>query len=51
MVVPLETGYWDAWLHGTVEQAEALINVPPPELFVHRAKNPAQQVKLSSANT
>ena len=45
-VVPLETGDWDTWLHGTVEQAEALIRVPPLELFVHRAKDPAQQVEL-----
>ena len=29
-----------------IEQAEALIKVPPLELFVHRAKDPAQQVEL-----
>ena len=45
-VVPLEKGDWDAWLHGTVEQAEALIKLPRLELFVHRAKDPAQQVAL-----
>ena len=32
--------------HGTVEQAEALIKLPRLELFVHRAKDPAQQVEL-----
>ena len=45
-VVPLETGDWDTWLHGTIERAESLIKVPPVELFVHRAKDPAQQVEL-----
>ena len=45
-VVPLEKDDWDAWLHGTIERAESLIKVPPVELFVHRAKDPAQQVEL-----
>ena len=45
-VVSLEKGDWDICLHGTIEQAEALIRVPPLELFVHRAKDPAQQVAL-----
>ena len=45
-VVPLQTGDWDTWLHGTIEQAEALIKLPRLELFVHRAKDPAQQVAL-----
>jgi hypothetical protein len=45
-VVPFEKCDWDAWLHGTLEQAEAQIRVPPLTLFVHRAKDPAQQVDL-----
>ena len=45
-VVPMDKGEWDAWLHGTVEQAEALIKVPLLELVVHRAKDPAKQVEL-----
>jgi putative SOS response-associated peptidase YedK len=35
-VVPLEKGDWDAWLRGTIEQAEALIRLPKVELFTHR---------------
>jgi putative SOS response-associated peptidase YedK len=34
-VVPLEKGDWDAWLHGTIEQAEALIRPPSLDLFTH----------------
>lgn len=45
-VVPIERGDWDAWLRGTVEEAEALIKLPPVEAFKHRAKDPAQQVDL-----
>ena len=37
-VVPLETGDWDTWLRGTVEQAGALIKLPRLELFVHRVR-------------
>lgn len=28
-VVPIERADWDAWLHGSREQAEGLIRVPP----------------------
>ena len=35
MVVPLEKCEWDTWLHGTLNEAEALIRVPPLDLFVH----------------
>ena len=45
-VVPLKKGNWDAWQHGTVEQAEALIQVPPLELFVDGAKASAKHVEL-----
>ena len=45
-VVPLEKGDWDAWLRGTVGEAEALIKVPSLELFVHGAKDPTEKVEL-----
>ena len=45
-VVPLEKGAWDAWLHGTVGEAEALIKVLPLVCFVHGARDPTQQVEL-----
>ncbi|MNL59635.1 hypothetical protein D3C87_1833790 [compost metagenome] len=45
-VVPLEKGDWDTWLRGTVEQAEALIKVPPLKLFVHRAKDQTEKIEL-----
>lgn len=45
-VVPLEKGDWDAWLHATVEQAEALIKLPPVELFRHGPQDPTKQVEL-----
>jgi len=32
-VVPLEPAQWDAWLGGSPQQAQELIQVPPPELF------------------
>lgn len=35
MVVPLEKCDWNTWLHGTLSEAEALIRVPPLDLFVH----------------
>jgi len=45
-VVPIEEPYWDQWLNGTVEQAEALIQLPALELFKHGAADPAKQVDL-----
>jgi len=48
-VVPIERGDWDAWLHGTVEQAKALVRVPAIELFRHGAADPAKQVDLPLA--
>ncbi|MGE0497050.1 MAG: SOS response-associated peptidase [Ramlibacter sp.] len=45
-VVPIERADWDAWLHGNNDQAQALIRVPPVELFVHGAADPAKQVDL-----
>lgn len=34
-VVPIERADWDTWLHGTLEQAQDLIMVPPVELLDH----------------
>ena len=46
-VVPLSEGDWDQWLHGSVAQAEALIQVPTVEIFRH---GPAQdKVPVQSA--
>jgi len=42
----MERARGDAWLHGTPEQAQALIRLPALELFVHGAANPAQQVEF-----
>lgn len=42
-VVPIEPGDWDRWLHGTVAQAEALIQVPAEALFQHGPADPAKQ--------
>jgi putative SOS response-associated peptidase YedK len=45
-VVPLERSNWDEWLHGSVEQAEGLIKVPPLEIFQHGASDPAKNILL-----
>jgi len=45
-VVPIEREAWDTWLHGTAEDAEALIVAPDLGLFEHRAMNPTQQIDL-----
>lgn len=45
-VVPLEKAGWDAWLHGTPGQAASVLPLPPPDLYVHGAADPAQQVDL-----
>lgn len=39
-VVPIERDDWDLWLHGPTEAAEALIQVPPIELFRHGPAEP-----------
>ena len=41
-VVPIERADWDTWLHGAVEAAEALIRVPPVELFRHGPADPGK---------
>ena len=45
-VVPLERDRWDEWLHGSVEQAEALIQLPQLEIFRHGAGDAAKNVPL-----
>jgi putative SOS response-associated peptidase YedK len=39
-VVPIEREHWEAWLLGTPQQAESLIQVPPLEVFRHGAADP-----------
>jgi putative SOS response-associated peptidase YedK len=45
-VVPVERDRWDEWLHGSVEQAEALIQLPPMNIFRHGAGDPAKNLPL-----
>lgn len=45
-VVPLERSSWDAWLHGSVDQAEGLIQLPAAEVFRHGAADSAKNVAL-----
>lgn len=44
--VPLAPADWDAWLHGTPDQAQALIRVPALEEFRHRPADPAVAYEL-----
>jgi putative SOS response-associated peptidase YedK len=46
-VVPIEPADYDTWLHGTQEQALALIKLPAPEVFLHGAVDPDQNVPLA----
>ena len=46
-VVPIEREYWDQWLHGTQEHAEALIGLPLMECIHHGAADPAKSVPLT----
>ncbi|HPW28165.1 MAG TPA: SOS response-associated peptidase family protein [Rhodoferax sp.] len=48
-VVPIERADWDAWLNGTLKQAEALIRVPDLAMFRHAAADPGKQVALPIA--
>jgi putative SOS response-associated peptidase YedK len=45
-VVPLERTRWDEWLHGSVEQAESLIQLPELGMFSHGAADPAKNIPL-----
>ena len=46
-VVPIERADWDAWLHGTPEQALSLVRVPDPSLFAHGPAEATAQPGLS----
>ena len=48
-VVPIERTDWERWLHGSPEDALALVQVPPEERFAHGPADPAQQVPLEFA--
>jgi putative SOS response-associated peptidase YedK len=45
-VTPIEKDRWDEWLHGSPEQADALIQLPAPEIFLHGAADPAKNIPL-----
>jgi putative SOS response-associated peptidase YedK len=45
-VVPLDETGWDAWLHGTMEQAKALIRVPALEDFEHGPEEANKRVAI-----
>lgn len=48
-VVPIERDRWDEWLNGSIEQADALIQVPPLEIFRHGAVDAAKNIPLPGA--
>ena len=45
-VVPLERASWDTWLEGTIDEAKALIQLPPVEVYRHGPADPSKQVQL-----
>jgi putative SOS response-associated peptidase YedK len=45
-VVPIEREHWDQWLHGSIEEAESLIQLPASDLFRHGAAEPEKDVPL-----
>lgn len=45
-VVPIEPEHWDRWLHGSIDEAAALIQLPAVDLFSHGAADPDKQVEL-----
>ncbi|WP_332836015.1 hypothetical protein [Delftia acidovorans] len=42
----LERQYWDAWLHGTLDQADALIKLPPLGVLRTGAEKPEEEALL-----
>lgn len=48
-VVSLERADWSTWLTGSEAEAEALIRVPPVELFRHHAADPSIELALPVA--
>lgn len=47
-VVMLEPADWDAWLHGTEAQANALIRLPPLGVLESGAEKPEEEGLLSA---
>lgn len=45
-VVILEQGDWDAWLHSTAAQADALIKLPPLGALRSGAEKPDEEALL-----
>jgi putative SOS response-associated peptidase YedK len=45
-VVAIERDHWDQWLNGSTDDAAALIQLSPRELFSHGAADSAKQVAL-----
>jgi len=45
-VIPIERADWNTWLHGSIDEALALVRVPAVDLFAHGAADPVQQVAL-----
>ena len=45
-VIAIEPHHWQTWLHGTPEEAMALVQLPPEDLFSHGAADPAVQGPL-----
>lgn len=45
-VVPIDRAQWDQWLHGSLDQARALIQLPPQGLIQHGAADPAKTMPL-----
>lgn len=44
--VPILAADWDTWLTGTVEEAEALIQLQPMGMYNHGAVDPSKQVDI-----
>ncbi|WP_260263956.1 hypothetical protein [Delftia acidovorans] len=42
----VESGNWDAWLHGTPDQADALIKLPPLGVLRSGAEKPQEEALL-----
>jgi putative SOS response-associated peptidase YedK len=45
-VIAIERADWETWLHGSIEEAMALVRLPSEELFAHGPADPQQQVPL-----
>jgi putative SOS response-associated peptidase YedK len=45
-VIAIEAGDWGTWLHGTPQEALALVGLPAEDAFAHGAAEPGKQVPL-----